>query len=90
MGSIPRKTVLITGGSRGIGAATAILAAQSGYNVCFSYLQNISAANAIVAKIENIGGHALAVKANMASEADILTLFTVCDERFGTLARPCQ
>ena len=85
MGSIPRKTVLITGGSRGIGAATAILAAQSGYNVCFSYLQNISAANAIVAKIENIGGHALAVKANMASEADILTLFTVCDERFGTL-----
>jgi NAD(P)-dependent dehydrogenase (short-subunit alcohol dehydrogenase family) len=80
-----RKTLLITGGSRGIGAATAVLAAQSGYNVCFSYVHNARAASAIVVEIENRGGHALAVKADLACEADILALFTVCDARFGTL-----
>jgi NAD(P)-dependent dehydrogenase (short-subunit alcohol dehydrogenase family) len=85
MMSSKRKTVLITGGSRGIGAATAMLAAQRGYNVCLSYASNARAANGVVAEIENGGAHALAVKCDVAIEAEILAMFAVCDARFGRL-----
>ncbi|WP_293779506.1 SDR family oxidoreductase [uncultured Oxalicibacterium sp.] len=77
------KIVLITGGSRGIGAAIAELAAAQGYAVCFSYKSNRAAADAVVARITQAGGQALAVAADVAVEADILRLFATCEQEFG-------
>ncbi len=77
--------VLVTGGSRGIGAATARLAAQRGHAVCLSYHSNEAAAARVVADIEAAGGEALAVAADVASESDVLRLFEVADRRFGRL-----
>jgi NAD(P)-dependent dehydrogenase (short-subunit alcohol dehydrogenase family) len=54
------KVIIITGGSRGIGAATACLTAQKGYAVCLSYLHHQEAANEIVNSVEQIGGKAIA------------------------------
>ena len=61
------KVLIVTGGSRGIGAATARLAAQRGYAVCVNYRKNQAAAEAVVAEIEAAGGTALAVGADVAS-----------------------
>jgi NAD(P)-dependent dehydrogenase (short-subunit alcohol dehydrogenase family) len=80
-----QKVMLVTGASRGIGAATAVLAAQRGYAVCVNYKQNADAAGAIVARIEAQGGRALAVQADMAVESQILSLFAAVDEHFGRL-----
>lgn len=77
--------LLITGGSRGIGAATARQAAQRGYTVCLTYVQRPDAAHAVVADITSAGGTAHAFAADMASEADILRLFAQTDE-LGPLA----
>jgi NAD(P)-dependent dehydrogenase (short-subunit alcohol dehydrogenase family) len=79
-------TVLVTGGSRGIGAATARLAAERGYDVCVNYRSNRAAADAVVADIESRGGTAIAVGADVSSEADVLRLFQTVDERFGALS----
>ncbi len=79
------KVLLITGGSRGIGAATAIGAAQRGYAVCLSYREDETAASELVASIEADGGRALAVQADVATEADIVRLFNRCDDVFGPL-----
>ena len=79
------ETVLITGGSRGIGAATALLAARAGYAVALSYLQDKSAAERVVRGIEADGGRALAVQADVSQEADVERLFAACDEAFGPL-----
>jgi NAD(P)-dependent dehydrogenase (short-subunit alcohol dehydrogenase family) len=79
------KTILITGGSRGIGAATALLAAQRGYDVCISYLSNEVAAQNVVRQIEASGRKALALKADVALEPDIIRLFETVDKTFGTL-----
>jgi NAD(P)-dependent dehydrogenase (short-subunit alcohol dehydrogenase family) len=73
--SSPRGTLIVTGGSRGIGAATARLAAQRGYAVCLSYLRDAQAAAKAVADIEAAGGKALAVQGDVASEVDVLRLF---------------
>jgi NAD(P)-dependent dehydrogenase (short-subunit alcohol dehydrogenase family) len=78
--------VLITGGSRGIGAATAALAATRGYAVCVNYRSNTDAANAVVAAIVEAGGRALAIKADVAVEADVVRLFETCDAKLGRLA----
>lgn len=67
--------LLVTGGSRGIGAAIARLAAARGYAVCFSYHTDRSAAEAVVAEIAAQGGTAVAVQADVAVEADVLRLF---------------
>jgi NAD(P)-dependent dehydrogenase (short-subunit alcohol dehydrogenase family) len=77
--------VLITGGGRGIGAATARLAAQRGYAVCVNYVRNSEAAGKLVGEIEAGGGRAAAVAGDVASEADVLRMF---DEaaRLGPLA----
>ncbi len=75
MTSPPHPVVLITGGSRGIGAATARLAAQRGYDVCLSYAQAADAADGVVQEVRNAGRQALAVQADLAAEADILQLF---------------
>ena len=69
------KIILITGGSRGIGAATAYLAAERGYAVCINYHQNHGAANAVVEKIQRQGGRAVAIAADIAVEADVVKLF---------------
>jgi NAD(P)-dependent dehydrogenase (short-subunit alcohol dehydrogenase family) len=78
-------TILITGASRGIGAATALLAGGRGYAVCVNYLQNRKAADAVVAEIDRAGGRALAVQADVAVEADVARLFETVDARLGPL-----
>lgn len=77
--------IIITGGSRGIGAATARLAAARGYNVCFSYLSQQAAANALELELQALGANTLAVAADVGREVDIITLFSRCDEYFGRL-----
>jgi NAD(P)-dependent dehydrogenase (short-subunit alcohol dehydrogenase family) len=81
-----KPILLVTGGSRGIGAATARLAAARGYAVCLSYRSNAAAAAAVVADIERAGGDAFAVQADVASETDVLRLFATVDARPGRLA----
>jgi len=78
-------TVLVTGGSRGIGAATARLAAERGYSVCVNYRSNRAAADAVVADVESRGGTAIAIGADVSREADVLRLFATVDERLGPL-----
>ena len=78
------KVVVITGGSRGIGRATALAAAARGFRVVVGYASNQAAANEVVSAIEAKNGKAIAVKCDVGSEADILALFKTADE-FGTL-----
>jgi NAD(P)-dependent dehydrogenase (short-subunit alcohol dehydrogenase family) len=80
-----QKVIIITGASRGIGAATAHLAAARGYAVAVNYRQNREAADAVVAAIERAGGRALAVAGDVASEADVMRLFETVDQHFGRL-----
>jgi NAD(P)-dependent dehydrogenase (short-subunit alcohol dehydrogenase family) len=76
---------LITGGSRGIGAATARLAVERGYQVCVNYRANRVAADTVVADIERAGGRAIAVGADVSIEADIVRLFETVDAQLGPL-----
>jgi len=80
-----KKIIVITGASRGIGAATARLAAARGYAVCVNYLKNHAAAKAVVAEIEAAGGQAIGVAADVAEEAEVLRLFDTVDRRLGTV-----
>ncbi len=80
-----KKVMIVTGGSRGIGAEIATLGAADGYAVCISYVKNKAAADAVVATIREAGGTAIAVAADMAVEADILRLFETVDQELGTL-----
>jgi NAD(P)-dependent dehydrogenase (short-subunit alcohol dehydrogenase family) len=75
--------LLITGGSRGIGAATAKLAAARGWRVCFSYAQDARAAEEVVRAIEAAGGAALAVKSDVRQHAEIVALFDSAERAFG-------
>lgn len=77
------RIILVTGGSRGIGAATARLAAAEDYAVCISYLRNKPAAEAVVQEIAKAGGKAMAVAADVAVEADVLRLFGTVDAKLG-------
>jgi len=86
MTNIPQAPViLITGGSRGVGAATARLAAKQGYDVAISYISNASAAHAVVADIEAMGRRALAVRADSAEPGQVEQLFTAIDDTFGRI-----
>ena len=76
---------LITGGSRGIGAATALLAARHGYRVAVNFTANAAAADAVVKAIQAAGGTALALKADVANEAQILAMFARIDQELGPL-----
>ncbi|MFY3678585.1 SDR family oxidoreductase [Achromobacter xylosoxidans] len=77
--------ILITGGSRGVGAATARLAAAQGYNVAISYVANEAAAQAVVADVQALGRRALAVRADSADPDQIAGLFNAIDREFGRL-----
>ena len=79
------KVVLITGGGRGIGAATALLAAKEGYAVCVNYFQNEAAAAKVSEQINAEGGKAIAVAGDVSVEADVLALFETVDKTFGPL-----
>lgn len=80
------KAILITGASRGIGAATARLAAARGYAVGVNYRENAAAANEVVADIVTAGGRAIAVQADVSREADILAMFARVDAELGRLS----
>lgn len=79
------KVVLITGGSRGIGAATAIQAATVGWDVLLSFNMDQASAEAVVSQITDMGRHAMAIQADMACEEQIRRLFAVADVQFGRL-----
>jgi NAD(P)-dependent dehydrogenase (short-subunit alcohol dehydrogenase family) len=79
------SVMLITGASRGIGAATARLAASRGYAVCINYLRNSVAAQEVVTAIELNGGKAVAVAANIAVEREVVALFERLDASLGPL-----
>lgn len=79
------KVIVITGGSRGIGAATARLAASRGYAVCVNYHKNKAAADAVVGEIEANGGKAMAISADISLESDVKTLFRVVDAQLGPI-----
>ncbi|MPR37279.1 SDR family oxidoreductase [Salmonirosea aquatica] len=79
------KTMLITGGSRGIGAATANLASENGFAVVVNYHQNQAAAEQVVSDIVEKGGKAAAIQADISKEEDVLRLFGETDRLFGSL-----
>ncbi|WP_026363100.1 SDR family oxidoreductase [Methylopila sp. M107] len=77
--------ILITGGSRGMGAATARLAAQRGYDVAISYISDKAAAEAVASDVEAAGRKALPVRADSADPKDVIELFAEVDNKFGRL-----
>jgi len=77
--------MLITGASRGIGAATARLAARQGYALCLNYHQREDAANQVLEQIRAAGVSAITVKADVADEDQVLAMFDVIDREFGRL-----
>jgi len=77
------KVMIVTGGSRGIGAATARLAAEQDYAVCVNYASSREHAEIVVGEIRDQGGSAIAFHADVASEADVVRLFRSCDQEFG-------
>ncbi len=79
------KIILITGASRGIGAACALLAAQQGYAVAVNYARNSLAADEVVRRIRADGGSAMSVQADVSDEAQTLAMFERIDARFGRL-----
>jgi NAD(P)-dependent dehydrogenase (short-subunit alcohol dehydrogenase family) len=79
-------SLIVTGASRGIGAAIARLAAKRGYAVCINYRQAFAQAQQLVAEIKAADGVAIAVEADVSAEADVVRLFATCDEQLGPLA----
>jgi NAD(P)-dependent dehydrogenase (short-subunit alcohol dehydrogenase family) len=80
-----KPVLLVTGSSRGIGAATALLASRRGYAVCINYHSNADAAGRLRAQIMGEGGIAIAVQADVGIEDDVLRLFSTIDEELGPL-----
>lgn len=80
------KVLLVTGGSRGIGAATALLAAQNGWSVAVNYTANSLAADEVVRQIRAGGGQAMSVQADVADEAQVLRMFEHMDAKLGRLS----
>jgi NAD(P)-dependent dehydrogenase (short-subunit alcohol dehydrogenase family) len=80
---IVKRILIVTGGGRGIGAATARLAAQRGYAVCVNYAHNQIAAQSVVDEIKEEGGQAIAVAGDVSSEPEVVRLFESVDKAFG-------
>src|SRR6476660_3971340 len=79
------RVALITGGSRGIGAATALLAATQGWKVAVNYAAQAAATDEVVRTIRAGGGDAFAIQADVADEAQVMAMFEAVDARFGRL-----
>ena len=79
------RVILITGGSRGIGAATARAAAAAGWHVVVNYTQDAAAANAVAEQVRALGRRALVQRGDVASEADVKAIFSAIDREFGAL-----
>ncbi len=79
------NTLVITGGSRGIGAATAKLAAKHGFAVCVGYRADVEAAERVVADITAAGGSAIAVHVDVANEEDVIALFETAERNLGPI-----
>ncbi len=79
------RVVLVTGGGRGIGAATALLAAEQGYAVGVNFRRDEESAQAVVRKIVDRGGQALALQADVAREAEVVAMFRRLDDAWGPL-----
>lgn len=77
------KTVLVTGGSRGIGRATALLAARRGWAVAVNFARDEAAADAVVAAITSEGGRAIAVQGDVSEEVDVIRVFDAAERAFG-------
>jgi NAD(P)-dependent dehydrogenase (short-subunit alcohol dehydrogenase family) len=77
------KVMIVTGGGRGIGACTARLAGERGYAVCVNYLRDHEAAAAVADSIEQAGGNAIVVQADIGVEADVLRLFETAEKELG-------
>jgi len=86
MTSDKRRVLLVTGGGRGIGAATARLAAAGGYDVCVNYRADAAAAATVVDAATQAGARAVAVQADVAVEGDVVRLFETCDRHLGRLS----
>jgi NAD(P)-dependent dehydrogenase (short-subunit alcohol dehydrogenase family) len=80
-----QRTVLVTGGSRGIGAAAAVLCAERGWAVAVNYTNDATAAQAVVARIRAAGGTALAVQADVSDEAQVLAMFATVERELPPL-----
>jgi NAD(P)-dependent dehydrogenase (short-subunit alcohol dehydrogenase family) len=80
------KILIVTGGSRGIGAATARLAAKEGYTVCLTFLRSREAANAVVRDIAEAGGRAMSIAADVSREADVVRLFEHVNSDLGPVS----
>ncbi|AWF79540.1 hypothetical protein BTJ40_01130 [Microbulbifer sp. A4B17] len=81
-----KKVALITGGNRGIGAATAKLLAHRGYLIAISYRQRKQQAEELIAELRSFGVLAIAVRADISSEKDIVQLFNAIDEQLGPIS----
>ena len=77
------KSIVITGGSRGIGAATARLAGKRGWSVAINYVGNAPAAQETAAAVEAAGGRAIVVRGDVAEEAEVVALFDAASRAFG-------
>lgn len=79
------KVVIVTGGGRGIGAATSKLLALKGYLVCVNYRSNAESADATVIEINELGGRAFSFQADVSNESDVIALFDATERMFGSV-----
>ena len=86
MNDAQNGTVLVTGASRGIGAATALLLARNGHAVAINFKQQRQSAEVLAAQIESAGGRAIALQADVSDEAQVVRMFDVCERQLGPLS----